>query len=66
MAPTLVPLTDLATIREAGICYPSTVHGWRWLYRCRAERGLESAFRRQGRRVVLDVPAYLAAVRERA
>ncbi len=61
--PTLVPLTDLESLRAAGIQYPETVDGWRWLYRVRAERGMERAFRRVGRRVLVDVPAYLAAVR---
>jgi hypothetical protein len=63
-APTLVPLTDINSLSAAGIEYPKTVDGWRWLYRVRAERGMERAFRRVGRRVLVDVPAYLAAVRE--
>lgn len=66
MTPTLVPITDLATLRAAGIAYPSTEHAWRWLYRCRADRGLDRAFRRVGRRVLVDVPEYLAAIRERS
>jgi hypothetical protein len=62
--PTLVPLTDLASLRAAGITYPETIDGWRWLYRMRRERGMQRAFRRVGRRVLVDVPGYLAAVRE--
>lgn len=62
-APTLVPLTDLAALRAAGIHYPASVDAWRWAYRNRHERGLARAFRRQGRRIVVDVPAYLDAVR---
>lgn len=61
----LVPLTDLAALKAAGIGYPSTVEGWRWAYRVRAERGLEDAFKRQGRRVLVDTEAYLEAVRGR-
>ena len=64
--PTLVPLTDLDALREAGIHYPSSIHGWRWAYRNRKERGLETAFIRQGRRILVDVPAYLDAVRSKA
>jgi len=60
---TLVPLTDIESLRAAGVAYPSTVHSWRWLYRHREERGLAGAFRRVGRRVLVDVPAFLAAVR---
>ena len=60
---TLVPLTDIESLRAAGVAYPSTVHSWRWLYRHREERGLAGAFRRVGRRVLVDVPGYLAAVR---
>jgi len=59
----LIPLTDIEALRGAGIAYPTTVDGWRWLYRMRAERGLERAFRTVGRRVLVDVPNYLAAVR---
>lgn len=64
--PTLVPLTDIAALRAAGVHYPGTVEALRYLYRVRHERGLESAFRRVGRRVLIDVPAYLAAVRQQS
>jgi hypothetical protein len=60
----LVPLTDLATFRECGIVYPSTVDQWRWVYRCRHERGLTAAFCRAGRRVMVDVPAFIELSRK--
>jgi len=62
----LIPLTDLDGLRAAGIAYPSTEHGWRWLYRHRHARGLSDAFRRIGRRIVLDPARYIDLVRERA
>jgi hypothetical protein len=61
--PTFVALTDLANLRSAGIAYPSTIHGWRWLYRHRHERGLDDAFRRVGRRIVVDPERYRELVR---
>lgn len=60
---TFVALTDLANLRAAGIAYPSTIHGWRWLYRHRHERGLDDAFRRVGRRIVVDPERYRELVR---
>lgn len=60
----IIPLTDLQGLREAGIAYPDTEHAWRWLFRMRTERGLEKAFVRIGRRVCVDVPRYLTAVRQ--
>jgi hypothetical protein len=63
VTPDLVPLTKLDTLRQAGAVYPETIDGWRWLYRTRKDRGMEAAFRRVGRRILVDVPAYLAAVR---
>jgi len=63
-APTIIPITKTEDIRAAGVDYPTTVDGWRWLYRKRSERGLEQVFKRVGRRVLLDVPAYLEAVRK--
>jgi len=63
--PTLIPLTDLDGLRAAGISYPATEHGWRWLYRHRHARGLEDAFRRIGRRIVLDPTRYVELVRNR-
>ena len=61
--PTFVALTDLTNLRAAGIAYPSTVHGWRWLFRHRHERGLDDAFRRVGRRIVIDPQRYRELVR---
>lgn len=61
--PTIVPITDIGAIRAAGVHYPATVDGWRWLYRFRAERGMAHVFPRVGRRVMVDIPAYLAALR---
>jgi len=65
-SPSLIPLTDLDGLRAAGIAYPSTEHGWRWLYRQRHARGLNDAFRRIGRRIVLDPARYIDLVRETA
>lgn len=65
-APIFVALTDLTNLRAAGIAYPSTVHGWRWLFRHRHERGLEDAFRRIGRRIVVDPQRYRELVRDSA
>lgn len=62
--PTLIPLTDLDSLRAAGIAYPATEHGWRWLYRHRHARGLEDAFRTIGRRIVLDPTRYIELVRK--
>ena len=59
MASTFVALTDLKNLRAAGIAYPSTVHGWRWLIRRRHERGLDDAFRR----IVVDPERYRELVR---
>jgi hypothetical protein len=59
----ILPLTDVAALREAGIGYPSTEHSWRWLYRNRIDRGLELAFIRVGRRVLVDVPRFLELAR---
>jgi hypothetical protein len=46
-----------------GIGHPTTEHGWRWLYRTRKEKGLEDAFVRVGRNILVDVPRYLELVR---
>lgn len=63
MTPTLVPITDLKNLRAAGVVYPSTVEGFRWLFRKRYERGMEDAFRRVGRRILLDTERYLELIR---
>jgi hypothetical protein len=59
----LIPMTDIEALRAAGISYPQSVNAWRWLYRNRHERGVAGAFRRVGRRIVVDAPAFLCAVR---
>jgi hypothetical protein len=59
----LIPLSSIDELHAAGVGYPKTVDGWRWLYRCRAERGLEQAFVRIGRRVLVDVPKFLELAR---
>jgi hypothetical protein len=61
-----IPITDLETLRERGITYPSSVDGWRWLFRRREERGLKDAFVRVGRRVCLLPDRYVTALRARA
>ena len=64
--PIFIALTDLSNLRAAGIAYPSTIPGWRWLFRHRHERGLQDAFRRIGRRIVVDPQRYKELVRESA
>ncbi len=59
VAPKIVALTDLASLRAAGIAYPDTEHAWRWLYRKRVERGLDAAFMRQGRRILVNVELFI-------
>jgi hypothetical protein len=61
--PRIVPLTDIEAIRAAGVLYPATVDGWRWLYRQRAARGMTHVFLRVGRRIMIDLPAYEAVLR---
>lgn len=57
-----IPINNPAATQAAGITYPNTENGWRWLYRCRRERGLEHCFLRVGRRVLVDPQAYLQAL----
>jgi hypothetical protein len=59
----LIPLSSISELHAAGISYPKTVDAWRWLYRCRAERGLERAFVRIGRRILVDVPKFVELAR---
>lgn len=61
-----IPITDADALRAAGVAYPTTEHAWRWLFRVRHERGLDRAFVRVGRRILVDVPTYLDAIRSRA
>lgn len=63
MSPVLIPLNSISEFHAAGIGYPKTVDGWRWLYRRRHERGLDGAFIKAGRRILVDVPKYLELVR---
>lgn len=62
----LIPIADTEALRAAGISYPSTEHSWRWLYRQRHERGLAGAFRRVGKRVLVDTEEYVRLVRAQA
>jgi hypothetical protein len=59
----LIPLTDVEALRAAGIHYPATEDAWRWCYRHRHARGVAGAFKLNGRRIVVDVDAFKAAVR---
>lgn len=52
--PDLIPLTDTAGLKAAGLRYPDTLHSWRWVYRHRAEHGLQEAFPRIGRRIMVN------------
>src|SRR5262245_5759119 len=66
MTDLLIPMTDVDALKAAGIHYPATEYGWRWCFRHRHVRGLDNAFKRNGRRIVVDVEAFKAAVRNRA
>lgn len=59
----LIPIIDRERLIAAGIVYPDTIDSWRWLYRKRHERGLDDAFCRVGRRILVDVPVFLELVR---
>jgi hypothetical protein len=50
-------------LKAAGIHHPATENAWRWCFHHRHIRGLEGAFKRNGRRIVVDVNAFKAAVR---
>lgn len=60
----LIPMHDLDALREADVHYPATPESWRWLFRTRGERGLEGAFVRCGRRILVDTDKLLALMRE--
>ena len=60
----LIPLTDQRGLTDAGIAYPSTTESWRWLFRHRVERGLDEAFLRVGRRILVDTDRLLALMKE--
>jgi hypothetical protein len=57
-----IPITDQAALRAAGIHWPESEHGWRWLFRQRAHNGFAAAFAKIGTRVLVDVEGYYAAV----
>lgn len=59
----LIPITEPDRLTAVGIGYPSTYRQWQWVFRHRTERGLERAFVRTGRRILVDVTAYLEAMR---
>jgi hypothetical protein len=63
MTDLLIPITDIEALKAAGIHHPATENAWRWCFRHRHIRGLEGAFKRNGRRIVVDVNAFKAAVR---
>jgi hypothetical protein len=59
----LIPMHELDALCEAGVHYPSTRESWRWLFRTRAERGVEDAFVRCGRRILVDTEVLLERMR---
>ena len=60
----LIPMHDIDALREAGVHYPSTPESWRWLFRTRADRGVEDAFTRCGRRILVDTEVLLERMRQ--
>ena len=60
----LVLMTDDRALREAGVHYPVTAESWRWLFRTRRERGVEEAFMRVGRRILVDTDRLLELMRQ--
>lgn len=65
MEQSLIPLTDIAGARNAGIPV-TTTHQLRWLERTADEKGLRDAFVRVGRRVFLDPDKFHKLVRKRS
>lgn len=63
--PLLIPITEPECLRQAGIYYPTTYGGWQWAYRNRQSRGLDRAFVRSGRRILVDVAEYLRVLHSR-
>jgi hypothetical protein len=57
----LLALNEPRHFKPAGLPW-STESQARWAYRCRAENGLKGVFKRQGKRVFVDVVAYHAAM----
>jgi hypothetical protein len=66
MSDLLIPLTAIDALRAAGIHHPATEHAWRWCFRHRHVRGLECAFKRNGRRILVDVEASAGCARSSA
>jgi hypothetical protein len=64
MTDLLIPITDVEALKAAGILHPGSENAWRWCFRYRHVRGLEYAFKRNGRRIVVDVDAFKAAIRK--
>ncbi|MDA8248701.1 MAG: hypothetical protein M0Z28_05925 [Rhodospirillales bacterium] len=60
----LIPMTDGPALAAARVHYPSTLESWRWLYRQRRERGVEEAFVRVGRRILVDTDRLLELMRQ--
>lgn len=60
----LIPMTDGPALAAARVHYPSTLESWRWLYRQRRERGVEEAFVRVGRRILVDTDRLLDLMRQ--
>lgn len=61
----LIPLTDPAAMREAGLPFSSTDSA-RWCFRHRVERGVSDAFVRIGSRVYIDPDRFHSLVRSTA
>lgn len=60
----LIPIGHVSALKEAGVHYPATPESWRWLYRTRAERGVEEAFLKCGRRILVDTDRLLQLMRQ--
>jgi hypothetical protein len=64
MTDLLIPITDVEALKAAGIHHPGSENAWRWCFRHRHARGLDYAFKRNGRRILVDVDAFKAAIRD--
>jgi hypothetical protein len=60
----LIPMHETDDLRKAGVHYPATPESWRWLFRTRRERGVEEAFVRVGRRILVDTEVLLDRMRQ--
>ena len=61
MTDLLISMTDVEALKAAGIHYPATESAWRRCVRRRHVCGLENAYKRSGRRTVVD--AFKAVLR---